>query len=187
MTRWLRLGLPLVILLLLAVVLARGLQFDPRKLPSAREGKPAPGFTLPTLADGTPFSSDALRGQVWVMNVFASWCSACVIEHPRLQQLAKTNDFVLIGMAYKDNPDDTRRWLREHGADPYRQVVVDLDGRIGIDYGVYGVPETFVIDADGVVRYRQAGPIGDDFFDQHIAPLLAIATAKPAQTRTTPP
>lgn len=172
MMRWIRLGLPLVILLVLAALLARGLQLDPRNLPSARTGKAAPAFKVSTLATGTPFASDSMLGKVWVMNVFASWCSACIIEHPRLLKLANNKDVILVGLAYKDNPEDTQRWLKGNG-DPYRQIALDMDGRVGIDYGVYGVPETYVIDREGVIRYRQVGPIGDDFFDRHIAPLLS--------------
>ncbi len=175
MTRWLRLGLPLAVLLLLAALLARGLQLDPRHLPSAQVGKPAPAFTVATLAVGTPFSPAAMRGKVWVMNVFASWCAACVVEHPRLMSLAAANKVALIGLAYKDRPEDTQRWLRENG-DPFSQVALDLDGRVGIDYGVYGVPETYVIDAAGMVRYRHVGPVGDDFFDVHVAPLLSATS-----------
>lgn len=172
MTRWLRLGLPLAVLLLLAALLARGLQLDPRHLPSVKVDKPAPAFTVATLATGTPFSPASMRGQVWVMNVFASWCAACEVEHPRLLQLAATRRIALVGLAYKDRPEDTQRWLRENG-NPFSQVALDVDGRVGIDYGVYGVPETYVIDAAGMVRYRQVGPIGDDFFDVHVAPLLS--------------
>lgn len=171
MMRWLRLGLPLMVLLALTALLARGLQFDPRKLPSARTGKAAPAFTVTSLAPGLPFSSASLRGKVWVMNVFASWCSACLVEHPHLLKLAASKDLILVGLAYKDKPEDTQRWLKDNG-DPYRHVALDLDGRIGIDYGVYGVPETYVIDAEGIIRYRQVGPIGDDFYARHVAPLL---------------
>lgn len=177
MMRWMRLGLPLAVLLVLAALLARGLQFDPRNLPSARTGKPAPVFKVATLATGTPFGSDSMRGQVWVMNVFASWCSACIVEHPRLLKLAANKEVTLVGLAYKDNPEDTQRWLKGNG-DPYRQVALDMDGRVGIDYGVYGVPETYVIDADGVIRYRQVGPIGDDFYERHVAPLLSPTSPK---------
>lgn len=168
--RWLRLGLPLAVLLLLAALLARGLQLDPRTLPSALVGKPVPAFALPTLAGGTLTPQD-LRGQVWVLNVFASWCGACIDEHPRLLTLAANAKVPLLGLAYKDVPQDTRAWLREHG-DPYRQVGLDTDGRVGIDFGVYGVPETYVIDGAGIIRYRQVGPVGPDFFAQHVASLL---------------
>ena len=181
MMRWLRIGLPLAILIALSIFLARGLQLDPRHLPSAQLGKPAPAFTLQTLAVGTPLSTESLRGQVWIMNVFASWCSACIIEHPRLLKLAAAKKITMIGLAYKDNPEDTQRWLADNG-NPYQQVALDLDGRTGINYGVYGVPETYVIDANGIIRYRHVGPVDDDFFDVHVLPLMPttpIPLAKP--------
>lgn len=172
MTKWLRLGLPIAVLLLLAIFLAIGLQTDPRRLPSARQGKPAPAFELPTLASSTlPFAPEKMKGQVWVLNVFASWCSACVIEHPRLQKLVEDKRVKLVGLAYKDNPADTQRWLTEHG-NPYAQVALDVKGDVGIDYGVYGVPETYVIDAQGIIRVRYAGPITDEFVQREIIPLL---------------
>ena len=173
MMRWLRLGLPLVLLIVLAGLLARGLQFDPKNLPSATVGKPAPVMSLPVLggASSLQFKSESMRGKVWLLNVFASWCTACVSEHPRLIEFAASYGVPLIGLAYKDKPGDTDAWLSRFG-NPYQLVALDLDGRIGIDFGVYGVPETYVIDADGVIRYRQVGPIEGDFFAQHVAPLL---------------
>lgn len=172
MMRWIRLGLPLLIFALLVIVLARGLEFDPRHLPSARQGKPAPRFEVPTLGSDQVFTTQSMLGKVWVINVFASWCTACVIEHPKLLKLSKRPDFNLIGLAYKDEPAATAQWLRQHG-DPYRKIALDLNGLVGIDYGVYGVPETYVINAQGVITYRHVGPIDDSFFDQHVAPLLA--------------
>ncbi len=177
MTKWLRLGLPLAVLLILAVFLAMGLQKDPRKLPSALQGKPAPAFSLPSLdPSAPPFDPEAMKGQVWVMNVFASWCSACVIEHPRLMELIEDKRVHLVGLAYKDNPVDTKRWLDQHG-NPYAQIALDVKGDIGIDYGVYGVPETYVIDAQGIIRVRHTGPITDEFIQQEINPLLNSTTA----------
>lgn len=169
--KYIRLGLPLLCLLLLALFLGRGLQLDPRHLPSAQIDKPAPTFTLPMLASDASLSSSHLKGQVWLMNVFASWCAACVVEHPRLLELAAQNNITLVGLAYKDQPNDTEAWLQRHG-NPYSHVTLDLAGNTGIDYGVYGVPETFVIDADGVIRYRHVGPINDDFYDKHVLPLM---------------
>ena len=176
MKRKLFLILPIMVLLVLAVLLGRGLQLDPHKLESVRIGKPAPHMLLQTL-DGYQFDSEALKGQVWVLNVFASWCSACVIEHPRLLQIGKQDRVPLIGLAYKDKSSDTSAWLQQHG-NPYQQVALDIDGRVGIEYGVYGVPETFVIDAEGIVRLRHAGPIDDRFFAQQVEPLLAAGGTK---------
>ena len=174
MRRSFLLVLPIAVLIALAVLLARGLQSDPRKLDSVLIGKPAPHIVLPTL-DARQFESEKLACQVWLLNVFASWCSACVIEHPQLVQLAEQARLPMVGLAYKDKTPDTAAWLKEHG-NPYAQVALDSDGRTGINYGVYGVPETFVIDAQGIVRVRHAGPIDATFFAQQVAPLLAKAT-----------
>jgi cytochrome c biogenesis protein CcmG/thiol:disulfide interchange protein DsbE len=170
--RKLRVWLPLLVLSLLAVMFARGLQLDPRKLPSTRVGQMAPAFSLPLLEGAGAFSPESMRGRVWVLNVFASWCGACITEHPRLLALAAQQKVDLVGLAYKDAPQDSLRWLAEHGGNPYRRVAVDRDGRVGIDYGVYGVPETFVIDASGTIRYRHVGPIDETFFATYVAPLL---------------
>lgn len=176
MMKWLRLGLPLAVLLILAIFLAIGLQNDPRKLPSALAGKPAPSFSLASLNPSVPdFDSNKMKGQVWIMNVFASWCSACVIEHPRLVKLVEDKRVNLVGLAYKDNPIDTQRWLDQHG-NPYAHVALDVKGNIGIDYGVYGVPETYVIDSQGIIRVRHTGPITDEFIQQEIIPLLNPTT-----------
>lgn len=172
MMSWMRLGLPLLILIALAFLLARGLQYDPRNLPSAKIGKPAPALLLPLLGESQQtFDMLSMRGQVWVLNVFASWCAACVTEHPSLLQLASRKGVLLVGLAYKDNPADTQAWLKRYG-NPYRAVALDTDGRMGIDYGVYGVPETYIIDRHGIIRYRHVGPIKNDFFDQQLVPLL---------------
>jgi cytochrome c biogenesis protein CcmG, thiol:disulfide interchange protein DsbE len=171
-----RVILPLIVLALLAALLYKGMQYDPRALPSARTGKPAPMFVLPTLA-GASFRADALHGKPWVLNVFASWCTACVADHAELLKLAARQDVPLVGLAYKDNPAETDAWLRKLG-NPYRDVALDIDGRVAIDYGVYGVPETYVIDADGIVVYRHVGPIDDRFFEQHVVPLLNMKTAE---------
>lgn len=173
MMRNMRIWLPLLVLLALAALFARGLQLDPRHLPSSRVGQAAPSFSLPTLQNGdTRFGPEAMRGQVWLLNVFASWCQACLVEHPRLLALAAQKQVALVGLAYKDNPDQTRRWLMEHGGNPYQHIAVDLNGRVGIDYGVYGVPETYVIDGSGTIRHRHVGPVDEGFFTNHVAPLL---------------
>ena len=174
---------PLLVLLALALLLAAGLGRDPRKLPSVLIGRPAPDFALPPLeqvlrAAPGPQSSAELAtparwaGRVWLLNVFASWCSGCNVEHPHWLAAARTvPGLTLVGLAYKDEPQATRQWLARQG-DPYTAVLVDRDGRVGIDYGVYGVPETFVIDAAGVVRHRHAGPIDEHFMARHVLPLL---------------
>ena len=167
--RW---SIPLAIFLVLVAFLWVGLGRDPREVPSPLIGKPAPEFRLAKLHSPTEtLSTGDLRGKVWLLNVWASWCVSCRVEHPLLVQLAKASVVPVYGLAYKDDPDDGRRWLAQNG-DPYTASIVDRDGRVGIDYGVYGVPETFVIDKSGVVRYKQIGPITPEALQQKILPLV---------------
>lgn len=172
MTRYL---LPLALFVAMVVALGAGLRHDPRELPSALVGKPAPQFALPVLdaRDGATHAMgpSALRGKVWMLNVWASWCAACRTEHPLLVDFAATSPVPLYGLNYKDSVAAAQAWLRQMG-NPYVQSLVDADGRVGIDFGVYGVPETYIIDARGVVRYRQVGPVTPDVLEQRIKPLL---------------
>jgi cytochrome c biogenesis protein CcmG/thiol:disulfide interchange protein DsbE len=177
----------------LVALLAIGLGLNPRDVPSPLVGKPAPAFSLNILA--TPdktLSPKDMQGKVWLLNVWASWCVSCRQEHPVLVEFSKKVDVPLIGLNYKEvrgdgafdmgkMPADEERklafqranqWLTQHG-DPYRLTVMDLDGRVGIDYGVYGVPETYVIDKAGVIRMKHTGPITPDVLGQKIMPLLA--------------
>lgn len=164
--------IPLVIFVVLAVFLGVGLKLNPREVPSPLIGKPAPAFTLPTLADpAVTLSAEQMKGKVWVLNVFASWCVPCLAEHPFVTQLARTPGVNVVGLNYKDKPEDAKRWLARHG-DPYQSIVADRDGAVGIDYGVYGVPETFVIDRDGTIRHKQIGPITLEALTEDILPLL---------------
>jgi len=168
----LRWSLPLAIFLVIVAFLFVGLFRDPREVPSPLIGKPAPAFTLAQLHKPNERLSTAdMRGQVWLLNVWASWCVSCRVEHPLLIDLAKANVVPVIGLAYKDKPSDGVAWLKTNG-DPYRLSVVDLDGRVGIDFGVYGVPETFVIDKAGVIRYKQIGPITAEALKDTILPLV---------------
>jgi cytochrome c biogenesis protein CcmG, thiol:disulfide interchange protein DsbE len=163
---------PLGLFLALAVFLGVGLKLDPREVPSPLVGKAAPAFQSAQLhlADKT-FARDDMRGQVWLLNVWASWCVACRQEHPVLLDFAKSANAPLVGLNYKDQRPDALGWLQQHG-DPYRLSVTDVDGRIGLDYGVYGVPETFVIDKQGVIRFKQIGPVTDEVLRAKILPLL---------------
>jgi cytochrome c biogenesis protein CcmG/thiol:disulfide interchange protein DsbE len=164
--------LPLILFAGLSVVLAASLSNDPRRLPSTFIGKPAPAFDLPRLdAAGRHLSPDALRGQVWVMNVWASWCESCRDEHALLVALARKNIAPIYGLNYKDEPDAAQQWLKRAG-DPYIASMVDRSGQTGIDYGVYGVPETFVIDRRGVIRYKRSGPLTQAALDTQILPLV---------------
>ena len=168
----LRWSIPLALFVVLVAFLWVGLGRDPREVPSPLIGKPAPAFRLAKLhaPDETLAASD-LKGKVWLLNVWASWCVSCREEHPLLMQLAKANIVPVYGLEYKDEPADGRRWLTQNG-DPYTASIVDRDGRVGIDYGVYGVPETFLIDKAGVIRYKQIGPISADALQRKILPLV---------------
>jgi len=170
---------PLLLFLVLAGFLLRGLWLNPREVPSPLIGKPAPQFTLPKLhPDATPFSSKELLGQVWIMNVWASWCAPCRIEHPLFNQLAAQKLVPIVGLNYKDAPQAAKRWLAELG-DPYFLTVTDSDGRVGIDFGVYGVPETFVIDKQGVIRHKHIGPVTPEAMRDRIVPLVKQLQAMP--------
>jgi cytochrome c biogenesis protein CcmG, thiol:disulfide interchange protein DsbE len=166
--RW---SIPLAIFAVLVAFLWIGLGRDPREVPSPLIDKPAPSFTLPQLHVDKPMSTADLKGKVWLLNVWASWCVSCRVEHPLLLQLAKANLVPVYGLDYKDKPDDGRAWLAQNG-DPYTASIVDQDGRVGIDYGVYGVPETFVIDRSGIVRYKQIGPLSVEALQEKILPLV---------------
>lgn len=169
--------LPLGIFILLVGFLAVGLKLDPREVPSPLVGKPAPAFELPILQQPDKrFATGDMRGKVWLLNVWASWCVSCRDEHPMLLALAKRGVLPILGLNYKDKGDEATAWLKQFG-NPYDLSVVDADGRIGIDYGVYGVPETYLIDADGVIRYKQIGPVTAAILEQKILP-LAMALQK---------
>ena len=156
--------LPIGLLAGLIVLFVFGLQNDPKRIPSVLIGKVAPNFTLNTLnKDGSistsKISSTSLKGQVWLLNVFASWCVTCQIEHKHLMEIAKMNpSLMLVGLAYKDDPTATADWLKKFG-NPYSMVLVDREGLTGIDWGVYGVPETFIINHDGEIVYKNIGAI----------------------------
>ena len=168
----LRFVLPLAIFIVLAGFLFVGLGLNPREVPSPFIGKPAPSFQLTQLArPEQTFSPKQMQGEVWLLNVWASWCVACRIEHPLLVDLAKKNVIPIVGLNYKDKRDAALGWLGQFG-DPYKLSVADTDGRVGIDYGVYGVPETFVIDKAGVIRFKQIGPITEDAWRDKILPLV---------------
>ena len=157
---------------LLVALLAAGLGLDPREVPSPLIGKPAPHFELPLLAapDKT-FSQKDLLGKVWILNVWASWCPPCLVEHPVVTALAKSQIAPVIGLNYKDAREDALPWLARNG-DPFQFSVFDNAGRIGIDYGVYGVPETYVIDRKGVIRYKHIGPLTPEIVQKKITLLV---------------
>ena len=182
---------PLIGFVALVVLLAIGLNLNPREVPSPLVGKPTPGFTLPQLGADKSFSPDDLKGKVWLLNVWATWCVSCRQEHPMLVEMARSQTVTLVGLNYKEirgdanydiakiSPESEKAmaseranaWLKRHG-DPYALSVLDLDGRVGIDYGVYGVPETYVIDKAGIIRFKHIGPISRDVFSSKILPLV---------------
>ena len=163
---------PLGLFIVLALFLAVGLRLDPREVPSPLIDKPAPAFTAPLLSkpDVTMGKQD-LAGKVWLLNVWASWCVACRDEHPVLVDFAKRGVVPVYGLNYKDQRPAAFSWLRQ-GGNPYVDSFFDADGRIGIDYGVYGVPETFVIDRQGVVRYKHIGALTPEVLHDKIEPLI---------------
>ncbi len=165
--------IPLLLFLILVGFLAVGLNRDPHEVPSPLLGKPAPAFELPQLADSKKtFSPESMKGQPWVLNVWASWCVACREEHPVLVELGKLQVAPLIGLNYKDKRDDALVMLARQG-NPYALSAFDANGRVGIDYGVYGVPETYVIDKAGIIRFKHIGPITMELLNQKMIPLLA--------------
>lgn len=163
---------PLALFLLLVGFLAVGLGLNPREVPSPLIDKPAPAFALPNLhAPETKITRDDLKGKVWLLNVWASWCVSCRQEHPLLVQLAKSGIVPIYGLNYKDERDAGLKWLSEQG-DPYTASIMDSDGRIGIEYGVYGVPETFVIDKQGIIRHKHIGPITPQALEEKLLPMV---------------
>jgi cytochrome c biogenesis protein CcmG/thiol:disulfide interchange protein DsbE len=169
--------LPLILFVAIAAYFAVGLTRDPSKLPSVLLNKPVPTFRLPPLEGRTPpdshgFASDDLKGgELALVNVFASWCLPCRAEHPLLMRLAREKGVTVHGINYKDEPGDATTWLNRFG-DPYARIGVDRDGRASIDWGVYGVPETFIVDGKGVIRYRHVGPMTPTDIEQTILPLI---------------
>ena len=163
---------PLGIFVVMVGFLAVGLRLNPREVPSPLINKPAPPFTLPELVDPQrTFSQKDMLGKVWMLNVWASWCVSCREEHPVLVAFSRRNIVPVYGLNYKDDRKDALAWLARLG-DPYTMSIMDRDGRIGIDYGVYGVPETYVIDKQGVIRYKQIGPVTPEVLEAKILPLV---------------
>ena len=163
---------PLLIFAVLLGFLGLGLKLDPRQVPSPLIGQAAPSFTLPHLdAPDTLGSPQDLQGQVWLFHVWASWCVSCRQEHPTLLALARTGKVPIYGLNYKDQTDAALKWLHQHG-NPYLDSFSDPHGIVGIEYGVYGVPETFVIDKQGVIRYKHTGPLTPKDLDKTLLPLV---------------
>lgn len=167
-----RFVLPLMVFLIMVIFLGIGLKLDPHDVPSPLINQPAPAFTLPQLhAPQTPFSPADMKGKVWLLNVWASWCVSCRQEHEYLTAFARTTSVNLIGLNYKDEPANAMQWLARLG-NPYQISISDRDGMAGLDWGVYGVPETFVIDKKGIVRHKQTGPLDPTILQTIIVPLI---------------
>lgn len=177
--------IPLIVFMVVAGFLWVGLSLNPREIPSPFIDKPAPAFSLKKLHQTeATFSNKDLLGKVWLLNVWASWCTACRSEHPLLVQFARANPVPMVGLNYKDEPNDARQWLAELG-DPYFASIMDYDGKVGIDYGVYGVPETFVIDKQGIIRHKVIGPVTPARMQGCVVPLVKKLQAASAQTVVT--
>jgi cytochrome c biogenesis protein CcmG, thiol:disulfide interchange protein DsbE len=176
--RLLKYFLPLALFLALAIFLGLGLSKDPREIPSPFIGKSAPTFSLPTLEvssngaqAGPVWSPASMEGKVWLLNIWGSWCAGCLTEHPLLAEIAKENSNPeLIGIAWKDEPAASGTWLKKNG-NPYKKVVIDRAGKVAIDYGVYGAPETFLIDKKGIVRAKHIGPLTQEAWEKRLKPL----------------
>jgi len=170
--RALKFLIPLLVFAGIGWFLFRGLDRDPREIPSPLIGKPAPQVSLPVLGEGaTQWTTESMKGQVWLLNVWGSWCAGCKIEHPLLNELASRKLVPIVGLAWKDRPEDTKAWLARLG-NPYAVTALDRDGRAAIDWGVYGAPETFVVDKTGVVRDKFIGALTSESLSQRLVPLI---------------
>ncbi|MBI2379403.1 MAG: DsbE family thiol:disulfide interchange protein [Gammaproteobacteria bacterium] len=166
-----QLFIPLLVFVALCVLLYQGLSMDPRLLPSELVDEPVPAFSLPALDGGATLGAENLKGKPRLLNVWATWCPSCYTEHPYLLTLAKEQGVSIVGLNYKDEPAKARDYLARLG-NPYETVISDEPGRLGIDLGVYGAPETFVIDAKGVVRFRFVGVIDERSWNKELKPVL---------------
>ena len=171
--------IPLGVFAVMVLFLGIGLTLNPREVPSPLIGKPAPTFQLSRVADaGQTLSPDDFKGQVALVNVWASWCVSCRQEHPVLLQLARQNVVPIYGLNYKDQREAAQGWLNQYG-NPYVASAFDADGRVGINWGVYGVPETFVIDKAGLIRHKHTGPVTPESLEQELLPLFRQLQGEP--------
>jgi cytochrome c biogenesis protein CcmG/thiol:disulfide interchange protein DsbE len=172
--------LPLLVFAVLVIFLGIGLYLDPREVPSPLIDKPAPAFSAPQLHHPEQaFAPQQFKGKVWILNVWASWCVSCRAEHAVLNEFAKKGLVTLVGLNYKDEPADARQWLGMLG-NPYQLSVMDKDGKIGLDWGVYGVPESFVIDKKGIVRHKHIGPVDEKSLQDELIPLIQTLNGEAA-------
>ena len=164
---------PLAVFAAIAGLLAVGLTLNPREIPSPLIGKPVPQFELPPVRGRTlGLQTSNLKGEVSIVNVFASWCVSCKEEHPVFMQMQRERLVPIHGLNYKDQPEDAQKWLDDMG-DPYTRTGADIDGRVAIEWGVYGVPETFLIDREGRIAYKHIGPVTPKLLDETLRPMIA--------------
>ncbi|HEY5632800.1 MAG TPA: DsbE family thiol:disulfide interchange protein [Burkholderiaceae bacterium] len=176
--RALKFLLPLAVFLGLGAFLLLGLDRNPRELPSPLLGKAAPLRAVPHLDDPSKsWSPEQMRGKVWLLNIWGSWCAGCQVEHPVLNDFARTGLAPLVGMAWRDKPDASKAWLARLG-DPYEVSLTDPDGLVAIDWGVYGAPETFLVDKAGIIRYKHIGPIDAQAMSTKLVPMIKEWQAK---------
>ncbi|MBF66438.1 MAG: DsbE family thiol:disulfide interchange protein [Gammaproteobacteria bacterium] len=170
--------IPLGAFFCLVVVLGVGFTLeDPHKLPSVLIDRPFPEFELPALgAEAVPLNRSSVVGEVALVNIWATWCAACLVEHPVLLRLAREEGLRIIGVNYNDQPDKAAAWLRRH-EDPYELVIIDQEGQLGIDLGIYGAPETFVVDATGTIRFRHVGAVTETVWADTLGPIVAVLRA----------
>lgn len=174
----LRFAIPLGVFLALVALFAVGLKRDPKLVPSPLVDKAAPAFLLPTVNDPDgAIGSEDLKGEPALVNVWASWCVSCRVEHPFLLELARRNEIAIYGLNYKDTRPEALRYLAQFG-DPYRASAFDAGGKVGIDWGVYGVPETFLVDGDGIIRYKHIGVLSPDVWEQELQPRVQALREK---------
>jgi cytochrome c biogenesis protein CcmG/thiol:disulfide interchange protein DsbE len=170
--RALKFVVPLLLFIGIAWFLLKGLSRDPREIPSPLIGKPAPAVSVPVLgAPDKQWSPEQMKGQVWLLNVWGSWCSGCKVEHPLLNDLSRQGVAPIVGLAWKDKPEASLEWIAKLG-NPYQVNAMDLEGKAAIDWGVYGAPETFVIDKAGIIRDKHIGPLTPDVLSQRLVPLI---------------
>jgi len=193
--RSLRYIAPVLLFLVVAGFLLLGLDRNPSEIPSPLIGKPAPPWSLPRLSTGSGASGGAdagsldgaaLKGQPYLLNVWASWCAPCLQEHPVLVELARRKVIRIVGINYKDRPEDARAWLARHG-NPFAEIVADREGRAAIDFGVYGVPETFLVDGQGVIRFKHIGALTVDAVQGRLLPAIAALGSTPGALPTSAP
>lgn len=170
-SRLLKASLPLLFFFALVALLYNALNTHTQVIPSALIGKPVPNFELPSLMNGKSITNESLKGKSYLLNVWASWCPGCRVEHPLVEDLAKRNLIDVYGFNYKDDANDAKRWLQQFG-NPYKDIIADLEGRTAIDFGVYGAPETFLIDSEGIIRHKIIGVLTPESIENELLPLI---------------